>query len=213
MRATVSEGHVLVGVFPAGSMVTVEIVKLPENALVVEAGECHESLIPGVFFYQPSLSPTAYTQYAYRMTDSYDESIGTFDLGGYPDALLAGVADNHADIGTLISNLAEASSAIAGDVADLDADLVSAVDLIRGDKDDLDADLQAAVEQLREDIAKVKSSTDHMEFVVEMLAGNREIVGNQMIFRDQEGVEIARFNLFDSKGRPSMINVFKRERV
>jgi len=44
--------------------------------------------------------------------------------------------------------------------------------------------------------------------------GKWEILNNQMIFYASDNItEIARFNLFDSAGQPSELNVYKREKV
>jgi hypothetical protein len=43
--------------------------------------------------------------------------------------------------------------------------------------------------------------------------GNWEIKDNQMIMKKQSGEELARFNLYDLKGNPSMNAVYKREIV
>jgi hypothetical protein len=91
-RATVNEGHVLIGVFPTGSAVTIDIVKLPENTLEISGEACQESIIPGVFFYRPLLSPIVYSQYAYRMSDGIDEAVGVFDLAGYPEFIDAKIS-------------------------------------------------------------------------------------------------------------------------
>ena len=46
------------------------------------------------------------------------------------------------------------------------------------------------------------------------ISGKWEIVSNQMIFYKADNVtEVSRFNLFDASGNPSMVNVYKRERV
>lgn len=68
-----------------------------------------------------------------------------------------------------------------------------------------------------------KASTDHLATSLEVGAvsgqiedsqyGNWEIVNNQMIMQDVGGSEIARFNLLDAAGNPTMRAVYKRERV
>jgi hypothetical protein len=74
---------------------------------------------------------------------------------------------------------------------------------------------ETGISTIQEDIATIKSnSMVDLSYVVEMLGGNRLIVGNQMIFYKSDGItEIARFDLFDHNGKPSMINVFRRDRV
>lgn len=53
-----------------------------------------------------------------------------------------------------------------------------------------------------------------IDLIVNEIGGKWEIVGNQMVFYKADNVtEIMRFNLFDHDGNPSMINVFKRERI
>jgi hypothetical protein len=43
--------------------------------------------------------------------------------------------------------------------------------------------------------------------------GALELKNNQMIIKDQNGVNIAIFNLFDSLGNPTMTTVYRREIV
>lgn len=53
-----------------------------------------------------------------------------------------------------------------------------------------------------------------LEFVRHIEGGRWRIIGNQMIFyEDDNTTEVARFNLFDQSGSPSMVNVFERQRV
>lgn len=63
---------------------------------------------------------------------------------------------------------------------------------------------------LDSNIAEIRSMTDKILNVEE---GDWEIVGNQMIFRDRDKVELFRFNLYDDSGVPSATSVFKRERA
>jgi hypothetical protein len=65
----------------------------------------------------------------------------------------------------------------------------------------------------REDLA-VGYLEDDLTFIKDIESGKWEIVGNSMIFYKQDGIsELMRFNLFDSAGKPSMTEVFKRIRV
>jgi len=57
-----------------------------------------------------------------------------------------------------------------------------------------------------QDIKAIVTDIKNLEF------GNWEIKNNQMFFYDLEGAELAKFDLFDKFGKPSEINVFKRER-
>ena len=53
-----------------------------------------------------------------------------------------------------------------------------------------------------------------MELIKKIEEGNWELVGNQWIYYDTDGVTpLVRFNTKDSHGHPSMVNIFKRERV
>ena len=55
---------------------------------------------------------------------------------------------------------------------------------------------------------------DAMDFMKNIEGGKWQITGNQMIFyKSDNTTEVCRFNLFDSDGDASMVNVFKRERV
>lgn len=53
-----------------------------------------------------------------------------------------------------------------------------------------------------------------LDFIKEIEGGKWEIVNNQMIFyKDDNSTEIARFNLYDDDGDPTMTKPYKRERV
>jgi len=55
---------------------------------------------------------------------------------------------------------------------------------------------------------------DAVDFIANIEGGRWRIVSNQMIFYAEDNVtEIARFNLFDSLGSPTMTNVYERVRV
>ncbi len=54
---------------------------------------------------------------------------------------------------------------------------------------------------------------DYLKAIYNAQFGNWEIKNNQLIMRDENDEEIARFNLFDSKGRPTMRNILKRIKV
>jgi hypothetical protein len=42
--------------------------------------------------------------------------------------------------------------------------------------------------------------------------GNWEMKDNQMIMYNLQGEEVARYDLFDARGKPTMVNVVKREK-
>lgn len=55
---------------------------------------------------------------------------------------------------------------------------------------------------------------EYMELIKKIEEGNWELVGNQWIYYDADGITpLCRFNLKDSAGNPSMINISKREKV
>jgi hypothetical protein len=57
-------------------------------------------------------------------------------------------------------------------------------------------------------------SDPRAELLYNMEGGRWRMVGNQMIFYEDDNVtEVARFNLFDSAGNPTMTNVYDRQRV
>jgi len=63
-------------------------------------------------------------------------------------------------------------------------------------------------------IAKVEDSEgDIRDAIIDVQFGNWTIENNQMIVFDKELIEIARFNLFDAAGNPTMRAVYKRELV
>jgi len=127
------------------------------------------------------------------------------------------------DLDVLHSDLSD----VHGDLSDIHGDLDavhSDVSAIEGNIDTIKEDVstikssqtgeESNISAIQNDIDTIKStSMVDLSYVVKMLGGSREIVNNQMIFYDQNGTEIARFDLFDAKGKPSMINVYKRVRV
>ena len=58
-----------------------------------------------------------------------------------------------------------------------------------------------------------RADTVYMEDFYDALTGDWEVVSNQLIMKDREGVTLHTFNLFDSSGSPTSINPAKRERV
>jgi len=77
----------------------------------------------------------------------------------------------------------------------------SGVDIIVGA---IDTSLDAKLEELKANI----------EFIKQIEGGRWKIVNNQMIFyEDTNGTEVARFDLFDSSGKPTTIDVTERRRV
>jgi hypothetical protein len=55
---------------------------------------------------------------------------------------------------------------------------------------------------------------NELEFIMDIEGGRWRIVANQMVFyKEDNTTEVARFNLFDSGGSPTMTNVFERQRV
>ena len=76
--------------------------------------------------------------------------------------------------------------------------------------DDLGATFVGVEDLAIRDFAK----QEDLEFIRAVESGRWKIVGNQMIFYDEDGVaELMRFNLFDEAGFPTMGNVFERVRV
>lgn len=67
-----------------------------------------------------------------------------------------------------------------------------------------------AVEELK---TKIEEMNNKIELLLDVELGNWEIKNNQMIFYDSKGSELARFNLYNSRGERSSIAVCKRERV
>ncbi len=66
------------------------------------------------------------------------------------------------------------------------------------------AEMEAELAQLQADI----------DFIKEIEGGRWKLLNNQMIFYEDDNVtEVARFNLFDENGLPTMSNVMERVRV
>jgi len=60
----------------------------------------------------------------------------------------------------------------------------------------------------------VQAIKNDVDFIKNIEGGKWKIINDQMIFYASDNeTEVARFNLFDEAGNPSMINVFSRERV
>jgi len=154
-----------------------------------DAAACSEIGATGLFKYKPSLSPLLFTEYAWVMTDGIDTVMGVFDLGGYPDTIQNGVSN-------------------------VDSDLAAAKTSVEGKVDTV----QAGVTNLDSDLAAVKTAVDALtwediDHLIDLVGGNRVIVDNQMIYYKADGItEVARFNLYDQDGHPTMINVMRRER-
>ncbi len=54
---------------------------------------------------------------------------------------------------------------------------------------------------------------DVRQIIEDVQLGSWALLDNQMVMKTQAGDELARFDLFDQYGRPTMASVFKRERV
>lgn len=52
-----------------------------------------------------------------------------------------------------------------------------------------------------------------LDTIVDMEQGDWEIINNQMIFKNVDGSEAIRFNLYDKNGNPSMEKVYKRGKI
>jgi hypothetical protein len=59
----------------------------------------------------------------------------------------------------------------------------------------------------------VKNLAGHMEILVASQVGNWEIKNNQMLIYDTSGEVMLTYNLYDSKNKPSMGEVFRRELI
>lgn len=59
----------------------------------------------------------------------------------------------------------------------------------------------------------ISDSAINSQAILDIEEGNWEIIGTQMIFKDKANVELFRMNLYDSTGKASNTEVFKRQRV
>jgi hypothetical protein len=67
---------------------------------------------------------------------------------------------------------------------------------------------------VKTETTNIKTEVDKIEFCKQMLGGyKRKVINNQEIFYNDSGIEIARFNLFDNTGNPSMSSVFERRKA
>jgi len=60
------------------------------------------------------------------------------------------------------------------------------------------------------EITNIKTDT---EYLIDIEAGDWELVNNQWIYKDELGNEVARYNTYDDVGLPSMDSVYKRVKV
>ncbi len=67
-----------------------------------------------------------------------------------------------------------------------------------------------AVEELK---TKIEEIDEKLQTLLDVELGNWEIVDNHLIFKDKNNNQIAKFALFDKKGRPTERSIMKRERV
>lgn len=106
------------------------------------------------------------------------------------------------DIGTDVNIVSVAGSA------------VESINDFKADSLDMTETNTLIVDSKNEVIATVEAGEDNIIAKVEDIQnGDLEIVNNQMIMKSAEGVEIARFNLFDAAGNRTMRDIYKRERV
>ena len=60
----------------------------------------------------------------------------------------------------------------------------------------------------------IKNTLDAVNFIKGVEGGSWELVSNQMIFKDESGVELTRFNMFDQSGTPTTTgDIYKRVKV
>jgi hypothetical protein len=85
------------------------------------------------------------------------------------------------------------------------------------DKQDIIQPLMFKLEVVDTNVGLVDDKVTILQEDIDILSsiemGNWEITGSQMIFKDEVGIEIMRFNLFDKNGVASETEVFKRVRV
>ena len=62
-------------------------------------------------------------------------------------------------------------------------------------------------------VSMEESGAEIRNIIEDVQLGDWEILNNQMIMKSTTGEEIARFNLLDAAGNPTMSAVYKRERT
>lgn len=90
-------------------------------------------------------------------------------------------------------------------------DAVATQTIVQETTSNIDSKIDIVGNAITEAVTEV--SQDIRSIIEDVQLGNWEIKDNQMIMLDKVGVELARFDLFDMRGTPTMSNVFKRERV
>jgi len=69
------------------------------------------------------------------------------------------------------------------------------------------------VEAKNDIVVEIHSNKELIDLLLKVETGNWEIKDNQWIYYDDAGNELFRFNLYDKSGKPSEINVYKREKI
>jgi len=196
MRHTIAENINVLSKFNAGDTVTISLYNIStESSVVLTSNSCNEIGATGVFKWNSSnitTAPTVFTEYLWIMDNGTYTQYGKIVLGGYPDDTLADTNELQTNQGNWLTATGFATQNPPSQNLD---DYKADVSLLA---------LEATTQQIKTIV----------EFLQHIEGGKWEIVGNQMIFyEDDNTTVVATFNLFDVDGNPAMENVFKRERV
>ncbi|MDH7596874.1 MAG: hypothetical protein QHG98_03900 [Methanothrix sp.] len=184
MRYAYDETAYIVVEFETSESVSISVYDLSDDSLVVEDDSMTEIGSTGLYKYE--FDPELETPGELKQY-LYIASNGTSTKHGV--LVFGGYPDQLSEIASAISGLETVVSGLETIVSELEQKV---------------SDLEAEVAAVDADIGELTDFT----------AGNRVIENNQLIMYTPDGqTELARFNLFDHIGRPTMTNVYKRERI
>lgn len=185
-------------------------------AMTLEAGNGfyvynNASLDSNVYYYFVSVEYTGVTsldQTQWQVSCPQSQYLDTLIRGGQTDQSLESLR-------ILIGNVDTATAKAADIVDQCESALASygvvaqeyfddAMETLRG------TDAAASVSTV---LSAVGTALNHLAKVRGVVCGNQKILNNQMIFYDEDNVEIYRFNLYNSDGYPAESSVYERRKV
>ncbi len=181
------------GDFVTGLTIAYEIRKSIDNSLVTSGTLTEDS--GGIYTTSYTFTSTGEYRVIYNPPATYEhgfENIMVEDYGNYKADVSALALDS------TVAKEAQATINVATIVGEVN-DNETKINLIKLETDK---------------IQSIKDETDKIELIKQMETGKWKIESNQMVFyKDDNSTEIARFNLFDSGGVPTMTDVIERRKV
>ncbi|MCX8207697.1 MAG: hypothetical protein N3G75_07695 [Methanothrix sp.] len=182
-RYAFDETAYIVVEFGTGQSVSVSIYDLADNSLIVEDADMTEIGSTGLYKY------------------AFDPGLETPAFKHYLYIASDGASVKH---GVLIfGGYPDELDAISATLSETSSRLSNLESVVSG--------LSSRISDLETEVVAMDADVGEL---VDFTAGNRVVENNQLIMYTPNGqTEIARFNLFDQAGRPTMTNVYRRERV